>query len=116
MLNELIEVTLASIDGIEEELTLFVKSVSGGVAIGHTRGDKPVKFDMTDIVSLNVIKDEDEMHEFVNEMLMNRKDFTVSLIARNAVTEFAKIIAYCPETNETLLEQLHGEIEAMIGI
>jgi hypothetical protein len=114
MLNSLVKVTLSNIDGINEDFELFIESVSPGIAIGHTRGDKVVKFDMRDIVSLSVVEDEDAMQEFVSDMLMNRKDFQISEIAAKAVNEFTKIIQYCPETYETLLEQLHGEIETMI--
>lgn len=57
--------------------------------------------------------DEDDHHQFVNSFLFQRKDSIIMDLAADVVAEFNKIVDFCPETHETLLEQLLIDINAI---
>ena len=57
--------------------------------------------------------DEDDHHDFVNSFTFQRKDNIVMDLAADVFAEFNKIVAFCPEDQDTLLEQFLVDLAAI---
>lgn len=96
-----------------EKVTGVLSTITEARVSYRDKYDNELHIEMGLVQSVSMV-DEDEHHEFVNEMLLNRKNEMIAKKARECKALFDEIVDFCPEDHASLLDQFTGAIEAMI--